>query len=126
MGSISMEGLWACPLCHAEVIDEHCKKWEKKPEGGWGRFTTKEERDADPELARRCDHGGPLIWERDSSWNTCGGCGVDIDESGKKALAKFRYDFTEAAKNGNVVYTEEIGMVIINDYAIAKVTVEDK
>lgn len=124
MGTILMGDKWKCQKCGSAEIRQHCKRWETTPEGKWERFTTKAERDSDPELASRCNRGGPCVWESDPGWHTCEGCGDEIDDDGRKALVVFNQEMAEHLRNGTFVIHEEIGVAIINNYEIAKCEVD--
>jgi hypothetical protein len=127
MGMIQMDGRWKCHVCGCSTIEEHHKEWARNPDNHHdGIWTTRREREQDPQLAGRCGHGGPAVWIGDKDWNTCHGCHTDIDDKGREALDEFRKAQAAAWESGNFVIYEEIGVCIINDYAVAKIVVDDK
>ena len=54
------------------------------------------------------------------------GCGIDLDEAGNKALSAYRGKGVAAWKAGGCKIHEEIGIVILNEYAIARVAIDDE
>lgn len=124
MSKIAMQD-WKCPECGYNTVTGHHQEWAGGHDSRGEHWVTKDQRDASPELASKCGHGGPAVWVEDSAWKTCDKCGYRLTPEETKHVCDVETGIWGKIMRSEKFFREEIGAVIINDYAIRKTSIAE-